>query len=295
MGIRKIVKIDETKCDGCGLCVPSCAEGAIRLIGGKARLVSEVYCDGLGACLGECPQGAITIEERDAREFDQAAVDDYLKGQTKPGSSSAGPAAASCLTAAPGHHGCSPAQAGGTHPAGLGRLLSGGAGHGAGPSAGGCPGAAMRDLRQHHAPVVVPPAPVSSNTDTPATSALSNWPVQLSLAPARAPYFENADLLISADCVAFAAADFHRRLLTGRILLVGCPKLDNGPAYLEKLTRIFSQNSIRSITVAHMEVPCCTGLIHLVQRALAASGKQIQAEAIQIGINGETLQKIQIG
>jgi NAD-dependent dihydropyrimidine dehydrogenase PreA subunit len=186
---RKIVKIDEEKCNGCGLCIPNCAEGAIKIVGGKARLVSDALCDGLGACLGHCPQGAVTIEER------EAAV----------------------------------------HP---------------------------------H---------------------LSNWPVQIKLVPTNAPYFNGADLLIAADCVPFAYPDFHEKLLKGKILLVGCPKLDDIGLYKEKISAIIKDNDIRSITYAHMEVPCCFGLVGAIKEAIAASGKNVPFRETVISIKGACL------
>jgi NAD-dependent dihydropyrimidine dehydrogenase PreA subunit len=191
MAKRKIIKIDEKKCNGCGECVPNCAEGALRIIDGKARLVSDVFCDGLGACLGHCPQGAITIEERDAEAF----------GRT--------------------------------------------------------------ELRQ--------------------------WPVQIMLVPPIAPYFNNADLLIAADCVPFAYPDFHRELLKGKILLVGCPKLDDLSLYKDKISQILKANNIKSVTYAHMEVPCCFGLIGVVEDAITASGKNIPFNNVTVSIGGELI------
>jgi len=207
---RRIVEIDETKCDGCGLCVPSCAEGAIQVIGGKARLVSDVYCDGLGACLGECPQGAIVIVEREAETFDQQAAHRHV--------------------------------------------------------------AAMRNPDEE-------------------PSALGNWPLQLHLVPPTAPYLQNADLLLVADCVPFALADFHRRLLRGRPVVIGCPKLDDGEAYVAKLVSILTLASIRSLTVVHMEVPCCQGLVRIAQAALQATGAQVPLEDVTISIRGKVLNR----
>ncbi len=206
MAKRKIVQIDLEKCDGCGLCLPSCAEGAIQVIDGKARLVSDVYCDGLGACLGECPQGAIAIVEREAEAFDEQAAHAHV--------------------------------------------------------------AAMPDEEP---------------------SALGNWPLQLHLVPATAPYLQNADLLLVADCVPFALADFHRRFLRGRPVVIGCPKLDDGEAYVAKLVSILTLASIRSLTVVHMEVPCCQGLVRIAQAALAATGAQVPLEDVTISIRGRVL------
>jgi len=234
---RKIVRIDEEKCDGCGQCVPACAEGAIQLIDGKARLVSDVYCDGLGACLGGCPQGAITIEEREAEAFDEEASSIHV-----------------AQTASQG-----------------------------GPPPGGCPGMVSHMLHRS----------VSETDEGRAaggavlSSRLGNWPVQLSLVPVHAPYFEGAEIVIAADCVPFAFAGFHRRFLTGKVLIIGCPKLDDAGEYRRKLADLFRQNNIKSIEVVHMEVPCCFGLNHLVGLALEDSGKDIPLTATEVSIHGE--------
>jgi len=185
MARRKIITIDEKKCNGCGLCIPNCAEGAIRIVDNKARLVSDLFCDGLGACLGHCPQGAISIVEREVVQ----------------------------------------------------------------------------------------------------------WPVQLRLVPTHAPYFEGADILVTADCVPFAYANFHQDLLKNKILLVGCPKLDDISLYQEKLRQIFTENNIKSVTYAHMEVPCCFGLLPIINQALKESGKKIPFEDITISIKGKLKQK----
>ncbi len=235
---RRIVEIDRDRCDGCGLCVPNCAEGALGIVEGKAVLASETYCDGLGACLGHCPRDAIRIVEREAPEFDQAAVSRHLAGKED------GPAAA---------------KPQGTKP------------H-------ACPGQRVR--------VAAPPAPVAETDDGPAPSQLGHWPIQLHLVPLEAPFFAGADLLVAASCVPFAHADFHRTLLAGKSLAIACPKLDRTGPYLEKLTAIFRDNDIRSLTVAVMEVPCCQGLVRLVRQALHDSGKQLPITVEVIGING---------
>jgi Fe-S-cluster-containing hydrogenase component 2 len=233
--IREIVKIDEEKCNGCGLCVPACAEGAIQIIDGKARLVADNLCDGLGACLGHCPQDAITIERRNADHFDEEQVAAHLKTNAAP---AARPRAAH----------------------------------------GGCPSA-----RLHH---LEPPA-TQEDTGGSRQSHLGHWPVQLQLVPPTAPFLANADLLLAADCAPFAYADFHRDILQSKTLLIGCPKLDDGQAYLNRLTAIVQQNHIRRLTVVRMEVPCCAGLVSLAQQAVAASGKDIPVETITIGIRGD--------
>jgi ferredoxin len=251
---REIIKIDEEKCDGCGLCVPACAEGAIQVIDGKAKLVSEVYCDGLGACLGECPQGALTIETREADTFDEEAVERYLQSKdaekTNLRSQPESEARACSFT---------------------------------------CPGAASQVLqRQGMAPSAAGAEEVGG-----IPAQLGQWPVQLHLVPVNAPYFQDADLLIAADCVPFAFADFHRKFLKGRALVVGCPKLDDVEIYRRKLTEIFRQNDIRMVEVAHMEVPCCYGLVQLVRAALRESGKQIPLVLTKVGIRGEILERSQ--
>ncbi len=242
---RTIIKIDESKCNGCGLCVSACAEGAIQIIDGKARLVSDSYCDGLGACLGHCPQEALTIETRPAEAFDEEAVQRAQNATKKP-------------PVAP-----------------VGCPSTRGAGH-------GCPGAMSRSVRRSEATHQTS----SDNAGTGEEPTLSNWPVQLSLAPAHAPYFENARLLLAADCVPTALAGFHRRFLSGRILLICCPKLDDVEAHVDKLARILSQNTIRELEILHMEVPCCFGLVRLVEQAVEASGKDIPVRSVIVGIDG---------
>jgi ferredoxin len=243
MGLRKIVLIDEEKCDGCGQCVPACAEGAIQVIDGKARLVADIYCDGLGACLGECPRGAITIQEREAEAFDPEAVERHLRRlrAQEPEGQEASEAT---------------------------------------PHA--CPGAAARSLR---APGVA--SATTGTAEAPAESELANWPVQIQLVPVEAPWFDGADLLIAADCVACALPDLHRRFLAGRVLLVGCPKLDDVDLYRHKLAQIFKRNNIRSVSVLHMEVPCCFGLVRLVGDALEDAGVDIPAHVTEVGIRGD--------
>jgi Pyruvate/2-oxoacid:ferredoxin oxidoreductase delta subunit len=277
MAIRKVIKIDESKCDGCGLCVPSCAEGAIRIVDGKARLVSDTYCDGLGACLGECPQDAITLEEREAAEFDAEAVAAHTGHSVEEVLASVHANALQSAEAVPAACPAPPPRR--PHPAASPFLRPGhGAGHGHG---GGCPGSAARSIQRAEAPAAAASAAPA------APSQLGNWPVQIGLLPPRAPYFEGAHLLLAADCTAFAFADFHRDLMAGRVAAIGCPKLDDGEKYLQKLTAIIRDNDIRSVRVAYMEVPCCSGLVHIAQRALAESGKGIPLELVRISIGGE--------
>jgi len=236
MAKRKIVKIDESKCTGCGLCIPNCAEGALQIVNGKAKLVKDLYCDGLGACLGHCPEGAITIEERNAREFDEEATKKHLEKIKKKEEE---------------------------------KLPC------------GCPGTAVKTLKDKG--VEGEGCRVKGEKSE---SELVNWPVQLKLVPVDAPYFKNSDLLIAADCVGFSYPDFHE-LLKGKALIIGCPKLDDAELYIEKLIQIFKVNSLKSVTVAHMEVPCCFGLNHIVDEALKISGMKIPLKEIIIGIKGE--------
>ncbi len=244
---RKIIRIDEEKCDGCGLCVPACAEGAIQIIDGKARLVAENLCDGLGACLGDCPRGALTIEDREAEPFDEEAVKAHLENQGK--------GAEREVQSEPKVQ----------------------------PVPCGCPGSRMEVIpvrdRRKRGP--------GGDGSTLQPAELTNWPVQLTLAPVKAPYFEGADLLVSADCVAYTYADFHRRFLQGRTLLIGCPKLDNAEAYLGKLADIIMGSNLQSITVLHMEVPCCSGLVAVVKEAVRRSGKALPLKTVKVGIEGD--------
>lgn len=246
---RKIIRIDKEKCNGCGQCVIGCAEGAIQLVNGKARLISETYCDGLGACIGECPVGALTLEDREAPEYDQAAVDKHLADSGK---------AAHAAPQTP-------------------------------PAFQGCPGAMARTLQPGGGPASHDACPGSAPVAPAAHSALGNWPVQLSLAPVNAPYLERASLLMAADCTAFAHPDFNRRFMKGKVALIGCPKLDDAGFYREKLAAIIKANAIEFIHVVYMEVPCCGGLVRLVQGAVADSGHKVPVKLTKIGIGGEIL------
>jgi ferredoxin len=218
--LRKIVKIDEEKCNGCGACIPSCAEGALQIINGKAKLISEKFCDGLGACLGECPQGAITIEEREADEFDEQAVEHHLKSKVN------------------NELPC------------------------------GCPSAGITQLERQ------------------IESMLSHWPIQLALVPPFAPFLQKADLVLAADCVPFAYPGFQQ-FLKDHALVVACPKLDNFEAHLKKLAEILRHAEPKSLTVVHMEVPCCFGLVHLAKQAIHGSSKNIPLSEVTIGIKGD--------
>lgn len=274
---RKIVHIDEEKCDGCGLCVDACVEGAIAIIDGKARLVSESYCDGLGACIGECPRGAITILEREAAPFDEEAIRRHRAGHGEDGELTFG------LIRQPGS---------------IGTRTSMGAENGVPKAAGGesggddlpcgCPGTVVRELE---------PAVTREGPDGPRiASRLRNWPVQLRLLPITAPYLRGSHLLLAADCTAFAFPEFHRELLEGKVLLVGCPKLDDASFYREKLAAIIAENDIREITVVHMEVPCCFGLANLVRRAIEDAKAEVELTVIKLGVHGDVLstEKVEI-
>lgn len=250
MAMRKVVVIDEAKCDGCGECVTSCAEGAIAVIDGKARLVSEIYCDGLGACLGHCPQGAITVEEREAAAFDEAATQKHLDNLKR-------------AQAAPALHVTdTPHQ---------------------------CPGSMMRSFGR--------PAAAAQPAHTPASSIpseLANWPIQLTLVPPMAPYLQGADILLVADCVPFAYADFHRRFLKDKPVIIGCPKLDQMDAYAKKLAEIIRVAKPKSLSVLHMEVPCCSGFTRLAQYALQTTASDLPLTDVTIGIRGEILDTVEL-
>jgi NAD-dependent dihydropyrimidine dehydrogenase PreA subunit len=286
---RKIISIDEKKCTGCGQCIPDCPEGALQLIEGKARLVSDLFCDGLGACMGTCPEGAITVIEREAGAYDEKAVMDNVVPQ--------GPAV---ITAhldhllghgerdlysqaidylnehhipIPAHRIPGPLP---DHP------------HGGHPSFAGCPGSAARSIpRQPHAGYQQQSGKTSSEKTR---SELRQWPVQLKLLNPQASYFDRADLLIAADCVPFSYADFHRDFLKGKIVIIFCPKLDTDiEEYITKLKDIFSNHTINSITILHMEVPCCSGTTSLVNQALERSGKNIPVKEFTVTIDGQVV------
>ena len=233
--IRKIIHIDEEKCNGCGACAQACHEGAIAMVNGKAKLTREDYCDGLGDCLPGCPTGAITFEEREAPAYDEQAVRQakmQKQGMALPG---------------------------------------------------GCPGTRMRTL-QPRADAQSPEAPA-----VPTASQLRQWPVQIKLAPVNAPWFNGANLLIAADCTAYAYGAFHNDFIKNRVTLIGCPKLDEGD-YTEKLTRILTENDVRSLTIVRMEVPCCGGLENAAKRALQQSGKFIPWRVVTITIDGRAVE-----
>ncbi len=263
---RKIINIDRDKCNGCGLCIPNCPEGAIQMIDGKATLVSDLFCDGLGACIGHCPQGAIKIEERQAGDYDEKKV---MANIVKQG--------ANVIKAHLGHL-KSHNQAKLFQQA-LDYLKEHNIAVPAAGSACGCAGSAHIDLRKDKK--------AGKAADTKVGSELMQWPVQIMLVSPDASFFDGAHLLIAADCVPFAYANFHQDLLRGKVLLVGCPKLDDINVYKEKIGRIVKNNDLKSITYAHMEVPCCFGLIKVIQQELAESGKDIPFKEVNISIKGD--------
>lgn len=234
--LRKIIEIDEAKCNGCGQCVNACAEGALKLVEGKAKVVADTFCDGLGACIGECPQGALKIVEREADPFDEKAVEQHVKGHGGPGAEQ------------------------GTMPC-------------------GCPGTSMQTFK-------APAAAADLSACCSAESALTHWPVQIRLVPVNAPFLKGADLLIAADCSAFAYAGFHNDLLAGKALMVGCPKLDDAQQIQDKFVEIFRNAGIKSVSVVAMEVPCCSRLPMIVKKALEISGANIPLTEIIVGIQG---------
>ena len=229
---RNIIKIDEEKCNGCGQCVNACAEGAIQIIDGKAKLVSEIYCDGLGACLGTCPQDAITIEQREAAEFDEEAAKKHLEENKKSQK----------------------------------------------PIDFVCPGLMSAKLRENDGE--------DSSTAAGGMSRLSHWPVQLKLVSPSATYFAGADLLLVADCVPFAMGDFHEKFLKNHSVIVGCPKLDDAVYYINKLGEILTVNNIKSLTVVHMEVPCCRGLTQIAKEAISKNKIEMAFEDVTIDLKG---------
>ncbi len=251
---RKIIKIDEEKCNGCGLCVLSCAEGALQIVSGKARLVSENYCDGLGACIGECPQGALIIEEREAGGFDEEAVEHYLSQKQDEGENM--------------HFSC-PGQAV--------RLL-GDEKESGDVLACGCPSRTVTRFEAGQGEI--------SEAEQ-HESLLTHWPVQLRLVPPSAPFLKNADLMLVADCVPFAYADLHRDIISGHAVLVACPKLDDYEEHLSRLTQIVKEAGLKSITAVHMEVPCCSGLVNLARQAIEKSGQRVPLNEMIISVRGK--------
>jgi Pyruvate/2-oxoacid:ferredoxin oxidoreductase delta subunit len=238
---RKIIHIDEDRCDGCGQCIISCAEGALQIVDGKAKLVSDIYCDGLGACLNECPQDALHLIERPAEEFDPEAVEERLREQ----------------------EGAEEAPAAG---------------------ASGCPGAQATQLKTACQAANEPREAQAGD------SALSHWPVQIRLVPPDAPFLRDADLLVTADCVPVAYPNFHQDFLAGRKVLLGCPKLDEQQSSVRKFEEIFESSNPRSVTILSMEVPCCSSMNTIVEKAMRNAGKEVPIRKVVVKTDG-TIQK----
>ena len=252
--VRKIIEIDEELCDGCGNCVPSCAEGALEIIDGKARVIADIYCDGLGACLGECPQDALKIVEREADEFDEEAVEKFLA--EKKAKETAEPKIMPMVS-------------------------------------GGCPSARMQTFEtagttgSKNQPAA---APAAQNAD----SALSHWPVQIMLVPPTAPFLKGADLLVLADCVPVAFPTLHQDFLQGKAVMMGCPKFDDAQHYIEKFAQICKVSGIKSITSVVMEVPCCSALPMIVKKGMELSGTPIPMEEVVISTRGKVIERRQV-
>lgn len=309
MAVRKIIEIDEDICNGCGDCIPNCPEGALQVIDGKARLISDLFCDGLGACIGECPVEAIKVVKREAEPYNETKVMENISRQGK-----------NVIAAHLKHlrdHGetglynealeylknnnieiAEDVETNSKNSENEDRLPC------------GCPGSAVMDLRgEEPCEAVKPGVRVSDSISGPALkdnskaaqiaellsqltakeSKLRQWPVQIMLVPSTAPYLKDADLLIAADCGPFAYAGFHEDFLENKALLIGCPKLDDSEFYMKKFTEIFRLNDIKSVTVVHMEVPCCFGMLSIVKQAVRDSGKDIPVKAVNIGIRGNII------
>jgi len=280
---RQIITIDESKCTGCSDCIPACPEGALQVIDGKARLVSDLFCDGLGACVGHCPTGAMQVETREAEPYDERRVmaESIVKG---------GPNVIAAHLRHLQDHGETGylraaldylEEQGIANPLEVAKAMNPThhAAHG-----GGCPGSRMMDLRQPAS------SPSSEAPTTKVPGELRQWPIQLHLITPIAPYFRDSDLLLAADCVAFAMGGFHGEMLRGKSLAIACPKLDSGmDRYVEKLTALLDMAGVASITVAIMEVPCCTGLVSLALQALERASRKVPVRKIVVSVTGEVL------
>lgn len=269
---RDIIKINEDKCNGCGLCVPNCPEGALQIIDGKARLVSDLFCDGLGACIGNCPEGAISVEKREAEEYDERKVMENIIKQGK-----------NTIKAHLEHlenHGADkylkeakdflkergidiPEKKESTKTRSF------------------CPGSKIMDFSREEK---------NQNEGGKRTSELKQWPIQLHLVSPNAPYFVGKDVLLAADCTAFSIGDFHKDFLKGKTLIIACPKLDsNIDVYVEKLRKMIDESRINTLTVLVMEVPCCSSLLQIAKKALNSASRKIPIKLIVVGLNGEVL------
>lgn len=276
---RKIIEIDENKCNGCGLCIPNCPEGAIQIIDGKARLISDLFCDGLGACLGHCPEGAITITKRQAEEYDEKRVmDNVVKGGEN------------VIKAHLEHlkaHGQDELYAQAQEYLKEKNIVirkQKQQNIDAHPGGRGCPGMKIMDFKNKKAQNLAVDSRITVNSE------LAQWPIQLKLLNPQAPYFNDADLVVAADCVPFSYANFHQKFLKGKTLIVFCPKLDDAyEDYVRKLAAVFKNNNVKSITIVHMEVPCCSGTVHIIEEALKQSGKNIVIKDYTVSLTGELI------
>ena len=236
---RKIIQIDEELCTGCGECVPDCAEGSLQIIDGKAKLVADKLCDGLGACLGSCPTGALKIIEREADEFDEEAVEEFLAEQKK-------------KTAA--------------------------------PAGGGCPSAQIKTMQP-----ITPCQAANTPTSHQEGSALTHWPVQIRLIPPAAPFLENCDLLIAADCTAVSYAGLQKDFIQGRVVMMGCPKFDDQQMYVDRFTELFQTRKLNSVTILIMEVPCCGSMLQIVKKAYTDAGATVPVRQVVVSTQGVLL------
>jgi NAD-dependent dihydropyrimidine dehydrogenase PreA subunit len=291
---RQIITIDETRCTGCGDCIPGCPEGALQVIDGKARLISDLFCDGLGACIGHCPTGAMMIETREAEPYDEKRVmhESIAKGGPNViaahlqhlidhGQSDFVQQAIAYLD----EQGIANPLESETRDSPAPQLSH--SGHHHAPHGGGCPGNRMVDFRAKTHSSVATVAPLSG---VPIQSALRQWPVQLHLVSPQAPYYQGSDLLLAADCTAFAVGNFHGSFMSGKSLAIACPKLDSEmDVYVDKLAAMIDLSRINTITVAIMEVPCCGGLMSIVAEALRKASRKVPVKKVVIGLQGETL------
>ncbi len=252
--VRKIIKIDEELCDGCGLCVPDCAEGSLKIVDGKAKLVADNLCDGLGACLGSCPTGALQIIEREADEFDEEAVEEYLAAEKKKAELNSG------MPTIP--------QA---------------------PASGGCPSAKLRSFQPAATPCQSANEPRSTSDASSQPSGLSHWPIQIRLVPPTAPFLQNADLLIAADCTAVSVRNFQQKYLDGKVVMMGCPKFDDAKSYVERFTEILKNCNLKKITILIMEVPCCSSMNAIIKEALDRAQIPVTVEQVTISLQGEEI------
>jgi len=252
--VRKIIQIDEELCDGCGQCVPDCAEGSLKIIDGKARLVADKLCDGLGACLGSCPTGALKIIERKADEFDEEAVEEFLAGEKREAEAKA-PETMDC--------GCAS-----THIQSFKPVTT----------------KSQTSCQTANIPVNIPAAGSTA-------SMLTHWPVQIRLVPAHAPFLKNSDLLVAADCTAVTVKDFQQKYLDGKVVLMGCPKFDDAESYVQRFAEIIESCDLKSLTILIMEVPCCSAMNMIIKKAVEKAGVSVPIEQITISTRGEELER----